>query len=127
MMIQPCLASGSVFETFITLFDHLPVAARLNQRILCVHGGIGRVRTLDQIRSIQRPLSVHQDEVLAELMWSDPTTDGRDGILTISRVRGEGMGCVEFGPDIVRQFCRRNGIDVIVRGHQVAQRVREEF
>ncbi len=103
------------------LFDHLPIAAVLNERILCVHGGIGAVETLDQIRAIQRPLKVLDSEVLANLMWSDPTIDGRDGFVVPSRVRGPGFGCLEFGPDIVHAFCARNRIDLIVRGHQVAQ------
>ena len=60
-------------------------------------------------------------EVLANLMWSDPTIDGCDGFVVPSRVRGPGFGCLEFGPDIVHAFCARNRIDLIVRGHQVAQ------
>lgn len=101
------------------VFDMLPVAALVNQRVLCVHGGIGRVDTIDQIRAIRRPLKIFDSEVLADLMWSDPTMDHCDGFVEPSRVRGEGVGCVEFGPDVVRAFCARNNVSVIVRGHQV--------
>ena len=35
-----------------------------------------------------------------------------------------GKGIVEFGADVTAEFCRRNGIDLVVRSHQY---VREGF
>jgi hypothetical protein len=52
------LESATVFDAFMLLFNHLPLAARVNHRILCVHGGIGRVQTLAQIEAIPRGLPI---------------------------------------------------------------------
>jgi hypothetical protein len=45
-------------------------------------------------------------------MWSDPI-EGQDGLVVSDRGSGH-----LFGADVVRAFCVRNGIDVIVRGHE---------
>ena len=42
-------AGVQVWTAFDQLFNVLPLAALVNKRILCVHGGIGRIETLDQV------------------------------------------------------------------------------
>jgi hypothetical protein len=69
-------------------------------------------------------LQVSDSELLQELMWSDPS-DGAPGFQP--SVRGLSPGCVAFGPDIVQQFCERNGIDHIVRGHEYKMKGWEFF
>ncbi len=49
---------AEVFSRFVTLFNHLPIAAVLNERILCVHGGIGHMQYLKEIEDIPRPCRV---------------------------------------------------------------------
>jgi hypothetical protein len=39
-----------VWTAFDDLFNVLPLAALVNRRILCVHGGIGRLESLDQVQ-----------------------------------------------------------------------------
>ena len=37
------------------VFDHLSIAALVDNRVLCVHGGLSpQIRTIDQIRTIER-------------------------------------------------------------------------
>jgi protein phosphatase len=41
------------------LFDWLPLAAVVEDKILCLHGGIGSsVKTIEDINNIKRPLEV---------------------------------------------------------------------
>ena len=58
----------------------MPFAAIIEEKILCVHGGIGgNVKKLSDIDGIPRPFDViHEaqtrDQKLAmDLLWSDPT------------------------------------------------------
>lgn len=40
----------------------MPLAALIEDKILCVHGGIGiTIRTIDEIELIQRPLEISHD------------------------------------------------------------------
>ena len=65
------------------LFQALPLAARIDGRILCIHGGPGvHVKSLDQIKAIKRPLKFPtfqmvdgdtQQNAIVDLLWSDPT------------------------------------------------------
>ena len=57
----------SVFTKINDLFDWLPLAAVIDDRIVCIHGGIGStLNTLDQIEQIQRPLEVIHEVSTAE-------------------------------------------------------------
>ena len=43
----------AVFKSFNNLFDYLPLAALVVDRILCMHGGISpKLKTLDSIRKV---------------------------------------------------------------------------
>jgi protein phosphatase len=62
------------------LFDWLPLAATIEERILCLHGGIGAsLETLADIEKIKRPLEVmhevqdEESQVVLDILWSDPT------------------------------------------------------
>ena len=68
---------AEIWTAIDTMFNVLPLAAIVNKRILCVHGGIGRLETIDQIRQIPRPSKVDHDphkgdQNLMDILWSDP-------------------------------------------------------
>jgi diadenosine tetraphosphatase ApaH/serine/threonine PP2A family protein phosphatase len=109
-----------VHAAFNDVFDWLPLAGLVNGSVLCVHGGLGsNVRSLDQIRGIRRPLRTPMLEPLAlDLLWSDPTRDEHDVGVHANPNRGA-KDVVMFGPDVVRSFCAANGVDLIIRAHEV--------
>ena len=59
------------------VFNWLPLAAHVDGKILCMHGGIGRsINRIKQIEVLYRPLTMEQGGVvLMDLLWSDPTTN----------------------------------------------------
>jgi diadenosine tetraphosphatase ApaH/serine/threonine PP2A family protein phosphatase len=59
------------------VFNWLPLAAHVEGKILCMHGGIGRsINRIKQIEVLYRPLTMEQGGVvLMDLLWSDPTTN----------------------------------------------------
>jgi Calcineurin-like phosphoesterase len=112
------MAFGLVcWKEFNRTFQWLPLSARVGERVLCMHGGIGHLTTLAEIRSIARPLeSSTCSRAVASLLWSDPTIDDQILGLHANIPRGGGDGSLlQFGPDRVDQFCERNHIDIIIR------------
>lgn len=108
------------------LFNWLPLAAVIEDRVICMHGGIGRsITSVHQIRSLQRPLTMEEGGmVLMDLLWSDPTVnDGVEGVQPSPR----GPGLVTFGPDRVMEFCETNGLQMIVRAHECVMDGFERF
>jgi protein phosphatase len=70
----------SVFNKVNELFDWLPLAAVIEDKIICLHGGIGStLLSVDQIEAIQRPLEVIHEvstpdqQLVVDILWSDPT------------------------------------------------------
>ncbi|CAL5230077.1 g13534 [Coccomyxa viridis] len=108
------------------LFNWLPLAALIEDRIVCMHGGIGRsITRIDQIDVLKRPLTMEEGGVvLMDLLWSDPTTnDGVEGVQPSPR----GPGLVTFGPDRVKEFCKANNLQMIVRAHECVMDGFERF
>ena len=55
------------------LFDWCPLAALVDGTVLCVHGGLSPdVRTIDQMRMIDRKMEIPHEGAFCDLMWSDP-------------------------------------------------------
>ena len=95
------------------IFDYLSLAAIIDDRIFCVHGGLSpSISTLDEIRSIDRKQEVPHDGAMCDLMWSDPDEIEGWGLSP----RGSGY---LFGRDVVEQFNRVNNIELITRAHQL--------
>ncbi|XXG74069.1 hypothetical protein AAC387_Pa07g2883 [Persea americana] len=108
------------------LFNWLPLAALIEKKIICMHGGIGRsINHVEQIENLQRPIAMEAGSVvLMDLLWSDPTeNDSVEGL----RPNARGPGLVTFGPDRVMEFCNNNDLQLIVRAHECVMDGFERF
>ena len=102
-----------MWKLFTDLFDHLPLAAMVDERLFCPHGGLSpSLDTVDQILALDRAHEVPHEGPICDLMWSDPDDRLGWGISP----RGAGY---TFGHDISEKFNRENGCDFIVRAHQL--------
>jgi len=105
-----------LWKTFTEAFKCLPVAAIVDEKIFCMHGGLSpELDNMDQIKHISRPTDVPDMGLLCDLLWSDPDKD-TDGW-------GENDRGVSFtfGKDIVKTFLDKHDLDLICRAHQVVE------
>ncbi|ONH93750.1 hypothetical protein PRUPE_8G250300 [Prunus persica] len=111
---------------FNQLFNYLPLAALIEKKIICMHGGIGRsITSVEQIEKLERPITMDAGSIiLMDLLWSDPTeNDSVEGL----RPNARGPGLVTFGPDRVTDFCKRNKLQLIIRAHECVMDGFERF
>jgi protein phosphatase len=106
-------SNEEIYDRLVATFDFLPLAAIVDRRILCVHGGFGpEFRSLDQIRNLVRPIHEFDDDLLAGLLWSDP----RDECPTFEpSLRGIGW---YFGSNAVKQILPRINMKMLIRAHE---------
>ena len=61
------------FGNSLQIVSIVPVATLIDDKILCMHGGLSPDLTnLDQIRKLTRPTDVPDSDFLCDLLWSDP-------------------------------------------------------
>jgi len=105
--------SVNVWRYCTEIFDYLSLSALIEDKILCVHGGLSpSINTLDQIRVIDRKQEVPHDGAMCDLLWSDPEDIEGWGLSP----RGAGF---LFGGNVVKQFNHTNGLELIARAHQL--------
>ena len=62
-----------LWKIFTEVFNQLPVAALIEDRILCMHGGLSPDLTdINSIKKILRPTDIPDSGMLCDLLWSDP-------------------------------------------------------
>lgn len=114
-----------LWRQFINLFNHLPVSALIDDRILCMHGGLSPdLKSLNQITKLNRPSEVPEQGILCDLLWSDPAADNSPFTLNVVPKKwGENERGVSyvFGDSVVKEFLSKHELDLIVRGHQVME------
>ncbi|CAK9877962.1 unnamed protein product [Sphagnum jensenii] len=97
------------------VFDYLTLSAIIDGRVLCVHGGLSPdIRTVDQIRVIERQCEIPHEGPFCDLMWSDP-----EDIETWA-VSPRGAGWL-FGARVTSEFNHINGLELVCRAHQLVQ------
>lgn len=118
----------SVFVRLNKMFEYLSVAAVIDDRILCVHGGIGQIlRSIEDIEAYPKPITVTHDQdpnqqMIVDLLWSDPTESDREmGCKpnTFRDTMGKGT-IVKFGNDRLQRFLTDNRLGMIIRSHECA-------
>jgi len=105
--------SVNVWRYCTEIFDYLSLSALIDDKVLCVHGGLSpSITSLDQIRAIDRKMEVPHEGAMCDLLWSDPEDIDGWGLSP----RGAGY---LFGGDVVNMFNQANKIDLICRAHQL--------
>jgi serine/threonine-protein phosphatase PP1 catalytic subunit len=127
--------SVKLWKTFTDCFNMLPVAAVIDDKIFCVHGGLSpHHHSMEQIKQIPRPTDI-PDEVrprqrraarhmrsadrwgwqgiLCDLLWSDP-----DPEVQVWAPNDRGVSFT-FGADVVSKFLKTHDLDLVCRAHQV--------
>mmetsp|Transcript_17995 Transcript_17995/g.38831 ORF Transcript_17995/g.38831 Transcript_17995/m.38831 type:complete len:429 (+) Transcript_17995:153-1439(+) len=105
-----------LWKVFSDVFNCLPVSAIVDEKILCMHGGLSpEMERLQQIADLQRPCDVPDVGLMCDLLWSDPDT-GVNGWAENDR----GVSFV-FGADVVAAFLEQHDLDLLVRAHQVVE------
>ncbi len=103
-----------VWKACNQVFTFLPLAALVDNKIFCVHGGLSpKLNNIRDINQIRKGTKIPDSGVLCDLMWSDPGEHKEDWVQN-------DRGCsYTFGEKVVKQFLASNNIDLICRGHQV--------
>lgn len=97
----------------VEVFDYLNLAALVDDRIFCVHGGLSpELRSIDQMQTIERVQEIPHNGSYCDLMWSDP-----EDILDWA-ISPRGAGYL-FGSKATKEFSYVNGLDLICRAHQL--------
>ena len=111
-----------LWKVFIDLFNCLPIAASIDDKILLMHGGLSpELNTVDQLKKIVRPTDVPEEGLLCDLLWSDPE----------SQCNGWGKNdrgvSVVFNEKVLSKFLQKNDMDLVCRAHQVVEDVYDFF
>ena len=113
-----CLAkygNANAWKYCCKVFDLLNIAAIIDDKILCVHGGLSPdINLLDQVRTIERNQEIPYKGAFCDLVWSDP-----DEIESWS-VSPRGAGWL-FGFKVTNEFMHMNDLKLICRAHQLVQ------
>lgn len=103
--------NASVWKSCCQVFDFLALAAIVDGKVLCVHGGLSpEIRTLDQVRVVARAQEIPHEGAFCDLVWSDP-----DDVDTWS-VSPRGAGWL-FGAKVSTEVCPMARKEVYSAGH----------
>ncbi|GAB5031205.1 phytochrome-associated serine threonine protein phosphatase [Nannochloropsis oceanica] len=106
--------NANAWKYCVDVFDYLNLAALIDGQVLCVHGGLSpEIRTVDQIRTIDRVQEIPHDGPFCDMMWSDP-----EDIIDPWVISPRGAGYL-FGSKVTQAFNHVNGLELICRAHQL--------
>ena len=111
-----------LWRVFCDVFNCLPFAAIVDEKVFCIHGGPSpELKDMQQIMAIKRPTDIPDVGMLCDFLWSDPDND----------VSGWGENdrgvSYTYGTDVVADFLQKFDFDLIVRAHQVVENGYEFF
>merc|ERR1719411_590814 len=128
--------NAQLYDAIMDMFDCLPIAATINGKFLCCHGGLSPdISTLSDIEEIDRFQEVPREGPFCDLLWADPVDDEKEDDLggdgydddpdsmdaepTTWFAYNETRQCsYVFGIDAVTTFLKKNNLTAVIRAHE---------
>jgi diadenosine tetraphosphatase ApaH/serine/threonine PP2A family protein phosphatase len=108
-------AGLDIYQAFLELFTHLPVAAVLNDQIFCVHGGFSlNLKSRSDLYELEKPGNDLTSGTIGEMLWSDFAD-----YVEYTEESERGCGFV-YGHAATADFLSNCGFLQIIRSHEFA-------
>lgn len=126
----------SIFFRLNRIFDLLPLAAVIEEKILCVHGGIGTtLNNISEIENMDKPIVITpntnnytKDQIVLDLLYSDPVENELENNNKPNPDRNFLYTNIKkFGIDRLRSFIKENNLNFIIRSHECCKDGFERF
>ena len=105
-----------LWKNFVDLFNCLPLAASIDDKIFIVHGGLSReLKSVENLNKIMRPTDVPEEGLICDLLWSDPEVNSQEWT---ENDRGVSF---TFNETALKKFLEKNDLDLLCRAHQVVE------
>jgi len=109
--------SDDLFYSFQKAFHQLPIAAVVNKKTFCVHGGISpQLLELRSFEALRKPINIDYPSVFQDMLWSDPRNNEID---FVSNERGCGI-C--FNNSALTRFLEDNSLQMLIRSHEMCEK-----
>ena len=125
---------AKVHALFEQLFIRLPLFGVIGEKVFVVHGGLPRFDDvkIEQLRRMQYKMDWSSNQLTPSVFMGEMTDDIVSKIMLFDAVWADphaGIGIVPcpqrgamsiaFGSDITDKFCKNNGLDFVIRSHQL--------
>ncbi|EGC39298.1 hypothetical protein DICPUDRAFT_147939 [Dictyostelium purpureum] len=111
--------SEEIYDFITESFNALPLAALMNGKFLCIHGGLSPdVKTLDDIANIDRFKEPPSSGPMCDLLWSDPMEEFSPDIRE-HFIPNDVRGCSYlYSYRAVCSFLQKNKLLSVIRAHE---------
>ena len=116
----------SFFQKINKIFEYLPLAAVIDNAILCVHGGIGKtLKKIEDIERLERPIEIshcpknNYEKIVIDIILSDPSEDDElENELDFNRDYLDNRYITKFSTGKLSEFLKNNMLKLIIRSHE---------
>lgn len=119
-----CIAKydNTTYKRFVKSFEHLPLAAVIQNMAFCAHGGISpHIKKLSDVNRINRFCEVPYSGMFCDLLWSDPHENYDLGIGKSWEPNNRRRCSVKYTYENVKNFLDQHGLSLIIRAHEVQE------
>ena len=116
---------SSVYASLNRMFEYLPLCAIIEDKILCLHGGISQsLKTIEDLEVINKPITINhmiqtqEQQALLDLLWADPCDNERDLGFKPHTSRSIFGNIFKYGLDRVQKFLTDNKLGILIRSHE---------
>ena len=110
----------SIFQRLCALFEYLPLAAVINNQIICVHSGISKNGfSLNEIQRLKLPINVKNCQIAKDILWNTPSGGNEN---TFNKNLPSEFKPDHFNAITVDSFLKNNNLKMIIRSHDVCEK-----